>query len=304
MKAQKEIIPAKDIAYRLMIQNLEDFAVFMMDARGHITTWNKGAELQFGYKEKEVLGKDFSLIFTNEDKRLGLPKKELNEAKKNGRAEDERQHVNKKGQTFWCSGVVVKFEDSNGKFVGLSKVVRDISERKKNEETIKHQAMHDTLTGVANRRLMFEELAIALASSKKNKDIFALSFIDLDHFKTINDTEGHSTADLLLQKVAIKLAGSVGSENTVARFGGDEFVLILKNLKNRDQVNKIVKKVLKTLQPSYNINNKEIHIKASMGVAIYPEHGKDIGHLLKSADEALYDAKKAGGNCYKFYSKK
>lgn len=302
MVQKRKISSVEDAAYRLLVQNLEDFAVFMMDSQGRITTWNKGAEIQFGYKKKEVLGKNFSLIFTKEDIRLGLPKKELREAKKSGRAEDERQHVNKKGDAFWCSGVVVKFEDSTGKFVGLSKVVRDISERKKNEETIQHQAMHDTLTGLANRRLMFEQLAVAVTSTKKTKETVALVFLDLDNFKGVNDVEGHDTADLLLQEVAVKLAGSVRAEDTVARFGGDEFIIILRNIKDQKQAIRVVKKILKTLQPTYKINNKKLTIKASIGVALCPKDGKDVAHLMRNADSALYEAKKAGGNCYKLYS--
>lgn len=302
MKINKQVNSVEDVAYRLLVENLEDYAIFMMDADGLITTWNKGAEIQFGYKENEVLGKNFELIFTEEDKRLGLPKKELNQAKKVGRADDERQHVSKDGKAFWCSGVVVKFEDENGKFVGLTKMVRDISERKKNEEIIQHQAMHDTLTGLANRRLLFEELALAIASTKENKEIIALAFIDLDKFKTINDTEGHDTADLLLKEVAVKLASSVRSEDMVARFGGDEFIIVLRNIHDRDDAEKIIKNILYTLQPTYEINNKHLDIKVSMGVTVCPNDGKDMAHLIKNADVALYEAKKAGGNCYKFYT--
>lgn len=303
MKINKQVNGVEDIAYRLLVEKLQDYAILMMDADGLITTWNKGAEMQFGYIEEEVLGKNFSLIFTEEDKRLGLPLKELNEAKAVGRAEDERQHIGKDGKAFWCSGVVVKFEDEKGKFVGLSKMVRDISERKKNEEIIQHQAMHDTLTGLANRRLLFDELAIAIASTKENKEIIALAFIDLDKFKTINDTEGHDTADLLLKEVAVKLASSVRSEDMVARFGGDEFIIVLRNIQDRDDAEKIIKNILNTLQPAYEINNKHLDIKVSMGVTVCPTDGKDMAHLIKNADVALYEAKKAGGNCYRFYAK-
>ncbi len=302
MKNYKPVSTVEDVAYRLLVEKLEDYAIFMMDINGLITTWNKGAEMQFGYLEEEVLGKNFSLIFTEEDKRLGLPKKELNEAKKVGRADDERQHVGKDGKAFWCSGVVVKFEDENGKFVGLTKMVRDISERKKNEEIIQHQAMHDPLTGLANRRLLFEELAIAVASTKKNNEVIALAFIDLDKFKSINDTEGHDTADLLLKEVAIKLAGSVRPEDMVARFGGDEFIILLRGIKNAENAEKIIKGIVKSLEPTYEINNKQLDVKVSIGIALCPVDGKDLAHLIKNADVALYEAKKAGGNCYKFYT--
>lgn len=301
MKNDKNVKAVEDVAYRLLVEKLEDYAVFMMDSDGLITTWNKGAEIQFGYEEKEVLGKNFSLIFTEEDKRLGLPNKELIEAKEMGRAEDERQHVGKNGKAFWCSGVVVKFEDENGKFVGLSKMVRDISERKRTEEIIQHQAMHDTLTGLANRRLLFDQLGVAVASTKKNKEIIALAFIDLDNFKKVNDTEGHNTADILLKEVAVKLAGSVRSEDTVSRFGGDEFIIVLRNLKGPQDAEVVIKNIMGSLQPTYEINNKLIDIKASIGISMCPTDGKDIAHLMKNADDALYKAKSAGGNCYKFY---
>ncbi len=303
MKIDKQVNAVEDVAYRFLVEKLEDYAIFMMDVNGSITTWNKGAEIQFGYFEEEVLGKNFSIIFTEEDKRLGLPEKELKQAKKMGRADDERQHVGKDGKAFWCSGVVVKFEDENGKFVGLSKMVRDISERKKNEDIIHHQAMHDALTGLANRRLLFEELAIAVTSTKENKETIALAFIDLDKFKSINDTEGHDTADLLLKEVAVKLAGGVRSEDVVARFGGDEFIILLRKIKDPDDAEEIIKKVLESLQPIYEINNKQLHVKASIGITLCPKDGKDIAHLIKNADTALYEAKDAGGNCYRFFNK-
>jgi len=301
MKSKKQTVSENDVAYRLLVENLQDYAIFLMDAKGFITTWNKGAERQFGYKEKEVLGKNFSLIFTKEDRRLGFPKKELLEAKKTGRADDERQHVNKDGKVFWCSGIVVKFNDKTGKFIGMSKIVRDISERKKAEETIQHQAMHDTLTGLANRRLMFEQLAVAITSAKKNREVFALAIVDLDKFKEVNDIEGHSTGDILLQEVAVKLAGNVRQEDTVARYGGDEFIIILRNIRTDNQAKKVVVKLLKSLQPIYNINNKKLHIKASIGLALCPQDGKDIANLMKHADTALYKAKGLGGNSYQFY---
>ncbi len=301
MKSKKQIVPEQDVAYRLLVENLQDYAIFLMDAKGYITTWNKGAERQFGYKEKEIIGKNFSIIFTKEDQKLGLPNKELMQAKKTGRADDERQHVSKNGKVFWCSGMVVKFADKTGKFIGMSKIVRDISERKKAEETIHHQAMHDTLTGLANRRLMFEQLALAITAVKKNKEVIALAVVDLDKFKEVNATQGHGTGDLLLQEVAVKLAGNVRQEDTVARFGGDEFVIILRSIKNETQAKKVVGKILKSLQPSYNINNKKLYTKASIGVALCPQDGKDMTNLMKHADIALYEAKATGGNCYKFY---
>ncbi len=292
-----------DTAYRILVENLEDYAVFMMDAKGKIKTWNKGAERQFGYSEKEAIGKNFSIIFTKEDKKLGIPQQELKEASSKGRADDERRHVNKKGKAFWCSGVVVKFEDSSGKFIGMSKIVRDISERKKSEETIQHQAMHDPLTGLANRKLMFDQLTIAVESTKKTNEIFALVMIDLDDFKKVNDTLGHDTGDTLLQEVASRLAGSVRQEDTVARFGGDEYVIILRNIKTQIKAKNAIKKILSALQPSYSINNKIIPIKASLGIAMCPVCGKDVVNLMKHADMAMYQTKKLGGNTFTFYKK-
>ncbi|HYE22493.1 MAG TPA: diguanylate cyclase [Verrucomicrobiae bacterium] len=291
----------QEASYRHLIENLKDYAVFMMDHEGNIATWNEGAERQFGYSEKEAIGKNFSIIFTKEDQKLGIPKQEIKTAKTQGKADDERKHVHKNGREFWSSGVVVPLKDDNGKLLGFTKIVRDVSERKKAEGIIRHLAMHDTLTGLPNRIHMYDLLTKALIEAKRHKELLALAFADLDRFKMVNDTEGHDMGDLLLQEVAVRISSSLRQGDTVARLGGDEFVIILRKQKSPAQIIKTVEKILFALGPKFVISSKILNAKASIGVAIYPQDGKDMNSLMKRADQALYKAKASGGNCVKLY---
>lgn len=286
--------------YLLLVETLEDHAIFMMDTQGFIATWNKGAEMQLGYSKKEMIGKHFSKIFTKGDIALGIPTQELKIAQRKGRCRDDRKHVRKDGVELWVNGVVTAIRDKKGILRGYSKVLNDISARIAAEELIRHQSMHDVLTGLPNRKLMNDYFTEALKESRKNSTQLALLFIDLDSFKKINDTKGHEMGDLLLVEIAQRLAGSVRQEDMVARFGGDEFLIILKNVKAAE---KIAQKISLAMVPSVEINGKVMHLTLSIGIALYPGDGKSARLLISAADKALYKAKEVGGNCYKFYAR-
>ncbi|MEP7162946.1 MAG: sensor domain-containing diguanylate cyclase [Candidatus Moraniibacteriota bacterium] len=303
MKRDKQIEPWEFTSpsnYQLLVETLEDHAIFMMDTDGHIATWNTGAEMQLGYTEKEMIGTHFSKIFTKEDIHLGIPAQELKIAKKKGRCRDDRKHVRKDGVELWVSGVVTAICDNGGHLRGYSKVLNDISARIEAEELIRHQAMHDTLTGLPNRKLMNDSFSETLKEAKKNSEQFAILFIDLDAFKKINDTKGHEMGDLLLAEIARRLAGSVRQEDMVARFGGDEFIIILKKVKAAE---KIAQKISLSMISPVEINGKEMRVSISIGIALYPQDGKTARVLISAADKALYKAKECGGNGYKFYGK-
>jgi len=303
MKQDQQIEPwefANPSDYQLLVETLEDHAIFMMDTEGHIATWNKGAEIQLGYSEKEMRGKHFSKIFTKEDVLLDIPAQELKISKKKGRCRDDRKHVRKDGAELWVSGVVTAIRDKEGNLRGYSKILNDISAQIKAEDLIRHQAMHDTLTGLPNRKLMNDNFSETLRESKKNSEQFAVLFIDVDAFKKINDTKGHEMGDLLLEEIARRLASSVRQEDMVARFGGDEFIIILKKV---NVAEKIAQKVSLSMISPVEINGKEMRVTISIGIALYPQDGKTVRVLISAADKALYKAKESGGNCYKFYGK-
>ena len=174
--------------------------------------------------------------------------------------------------------------------------------QKRVEETIRHQASHDHLTGLPNRLLFDDRLSLALAQINHHGDILAVVFLDLDSFKTINDTLGHAVGDQLLKRVAERLTGCLRETDVLARWGGDEFTLLLSPINNPDEAALIAKQIIETLNIPLKFNGQELHIKASLGIAFAPYDGDDAETLLKNADAAMYRSKQQGRNNYQFYT--
>jgi diguanylate cyclase (GGDEF)-like protein/PAS domain S-box-containing protein len=192
--------------------------------------------------------------------------------------------------------------DINGRIQHFVAIKQDISERKASEERVQHLAHHDQLTDLPNRALLSDRLAQALAQVRRDRATLALMFLDLDQFKPVNDTLGHDVGDLLLQEVALRLKSCVPREtDTVARLGGDEFVILLAQLERAMDAVLVANKVLAALRRPFLIGPHAIAISVSIGITVYPQHGEDVGQLLKNADTAMYYAKKAGRNCYRFF---
>lgn len=160
-------------------------------------------------------------------------------------------------------------------------------------------ALHDALTGLPNRRLLMDRLALAIAHAHRYQGTMAMMFLDLDGFKQINDTLGHDAGDALLKAVATRLLAAVRQEDTVARLGGDEFVIALWELNHADAVPALVSKVVQAVSQPYWLQGRSVDVTASVGVSIYPTHGREVHTLMKSADLALYEAKRAGKNDYR-----
>jgi two-component system cell cycle response regulator len=164
---------------------------------------------------------------------------------------------------------------------------------------LESMALHDALTGLPNRRLLMDRLSLAIAHARRNTSTMAVMFLDLDGFKQINDTLGHDAGDALLSLVADRLVAAVREEDTVARMGGDEFVIGLWELNHADDVATLVSKVVLAVSQPYRIQGRDVRITASVGVSIYPIHGEEVETLMKRADLALYEAKRAGKNDYR-----
>jgi diguanylate cyclase (GGDEF)-like protein len=170
------------------------------------------------------------------------------------------------------------------------------------EEKIRYQALHDLLTGLPNRLLFNELLAKAIANASRRQESLAVMFLDLDRFKVINDTLGHTIGDRLLQQVAQRLQDCLRSGDTVSRWGGDEFTILLPRIKYLEEVSQAACRLLKALEDVFNLDGHELYISASLGIALLDEHSPDAEALIKHADAALYHAKDAGRNIYKYYT--
>jgi diguanylate cyclase (GGDEF)-like protein/PAS domain S-box-containing protein len=187
---------------------------------------------------------------------------------------------------------------------GVVAIVRDISERKRAEERIYHMAHHDTLTGLPNRSLICDRLEQSLAHAERNKESVLVAFIDLDSFKLVNDTLGHNAGDELLKQVAERMVGCVRREDTVGRFGGDEFVLVLPHVNDNPHVlAPLLNKILEAVVQPIVLEGQKVQVSCSIGVAVYPRDGRDTDSLMMHADAAMYRAKESGKNNCQFYTR-
>ena len=270
---------------------------------GRFIEANDKYERDFGWRRTELIGR------TTEDIALWpsihIRQRWVEALQKRGNIvnyETEWVHRNGSQRSISISGEVI---DYDGKPCILA-YITDITERKAAEEQIQKLAFFDSLTSLPNRRLLQNRLEIAVASAQRHRRHGGLLFIDLDNFKTLNDTHGHSRGDLLLQQVAQRLSVCVREGDTVSRLGGDEFVVMLDNLSEdalvaANQAEVVAEKIRSTLDQSYHIADFQFHTSASIGITLFGEEGESIEEPLKRADTAMYQAKGAGRNTIRFF---
>jgi diguanylate cyclase (GGDEF)-like protein/PAS domain S-box-containing protein len=202
----------------------------------------------------------------------------------------------------WRTSSGQAFYDDTGRVTRMSGITMDIDDRKQAEERVQFLAYYDALTGLPNRTLLRDRLATALAGARRQKYKVALLFFDLDRFKDINDSLGHSVGDLLLQEVAQRLRRWGREQDTVARVGGDEFLIVLTGLKDVTDVAVAAERLMDAMTAEFVVQGRSLSIGCSVGISIFPEHGTEAGDLIKNADAAMYCAKGAGRNNFRFYT--
>ncbi|MBC3911044.1 sensor domain-containing phosphodiesterase [Undibacterium umbellatum] len=180
-------------------------------------------------------------------------------------------------------------------------IQEDISDKKRTEERIKYLAHYDALTGLPNRTLLDELARYALSLAERNQDALAVIFFDLDHFKDINDTLGHSLGDVLLVELSRRMVAAIRENDTISRLGGDEFILLLTGV-DQHTVEQVVQKLMQVVNAPFHLGEYDLNVTASMGIAIYPNDGKDLETLSRNADAAMYRAKREGRNSYRFFT--
>jgi diguanylate cyclase (GGDEF)-like protein/PAS domain S-box-containing protein len=222
------------------------------------------------------------------------------------------------GKHAWVDTSKIPLHDCEGNVVGILGTYEDITERQIAQEKIRYQAMHDLLTGLPNRTQFNEQLSLSLTQARLSQIPLAVMFLDLDRFKTINDTLGHAVGDRLLQEVADRLTSclqeddtllvpsytgdSRGAAFTLARWGGDEFTVLLSQINSAEDAAEMGQRILAALKPAFNLEGHQLHISSSIGIALYPDDGEDAETLLRNADAALYRTKQQGRNNYQFYA--
>lgn len=419
--------------FRSLVEGVKDYAIFLLDSRGFVASWNAGAERIKGYRADEIIGQHFSRFYPTEVIAEGKPEKVLETAAREGRFTEEGWRLRKDKSRFWASVVITALRDENGHLQGFSKVTRDITERKIMEEalfaekeraqvtlncigdavactdirgnisflnlvaetmtgwssheaiqrhksdilrilvtasreTIKnpmdfavgegpstplpldcvlvrrdgfeipiegsvapihdragepsgavivfrdvraaraitdqitHSAEHDFLTGLPNRMLLNDRVGQAITLALRQKKQVAVLFLDLDGFKHINDSLGHSIGDQLLQSIAERLVHCVRSADTVSRQGGDEFVVLLSEMERPEDAAVSARRLLQEVARSHSIGQHDLYVSASIGISIYPGDSADAETLIKNADAAMYQAKEDGRHSYQFFT--
>ena len=288
--------------FRLLVEASTDYAIMMIDTQGRIQSWNSGAENMLGLAPEAAIGRPVAELFTVEDRGLGEPLRELEEARIKGRAEDARWHLRRDGSRFWATGVVTPLRNEDGSLRGYVKIMRDQTAQRLAEEQTQFLANHDVLTGLPNRVSFSNELHQSIAHAQRTGVPTAVLLLDLDKFKYVNDTFGHHYGDLLLKEVAMRLMSSIRQTDFAARLGGDEFVVIQRDVSQPQAAETLARKLVTELGREYKLDGQDVISGTSIGVAMYPQDAKNSVELLKRADLALYRAKDAGRHNFQFYT--
>ncbi|RXT07120.1 EAL domain-containing protein [Ammoniphilus sp. CFH 90114] len=277
-------------------------AIVSFDHDGHVNMWNPAAEKLLGWREEEVLNKPNPLFSedTNADEFSNLLGLLL---QGNALTDVEIRRARKDGSTIDLSLSITLLYDKQGDIRGGVALFADITKRKQAELMIKKMAYFDSLTDLPNRTLFYDRLTQAINQAKRTKKPIAVLFLDLDRFKIINDSLGHTAGDQLLQEVSKRLLTCIREGDTVSRQGGDEFTILLANTSSTGAAT-VAGRIIDMISQPMVLNGHEILVTPSIGIGMFPEDGDNVENLLKNADTAMYHAKDLGKNNYQFYSSK
>ncbi len=281
------------------------FIVRCTELSNPIVYVNPAFERITGYRSAEILGRDSDSMCGF----IGIPGMDDDEHVQVRNAINEQRetrvtfrNVRKNGDIFWNDLTVAPVANDEGAVTHFIGVINDVTESQQRNSFLEHEINHDVLTGLANRNLMWDRLEQALYLAQRSKSLVAVVLVDLDNFKTINDSWGHDAGDEVLRVAGRKMLASVRDSDTVARLGGDEFVLILTNQPSLRYTLRMIERMRRTMANPIMVEHKEIPLKSSMGVSVFPHDGVTPGELIRSADTAMYHAKMSGRDNVQFFS--
>ena len=276
-------------------------AIVITDKDNRIITVNPAFTHITGYTISEVAGKDPKVLSSGQQGRQ-FYQTMWDTLKKSGKWQGEIWNKRKNGEAYieWLS--ICAFKDEKGETVRYIGIFSDISESFKEQQMIMRQANYDALTNLPNRNMFYDRLQQEMAKARRTNKLIGVMFIDLDGFKEINDALGHSQGDQVIQHVAMRMVKVARESDTFARFGGDEFVVMISDMESESDVIPVTEKILEAVQKPIIIDDHELNITASIGITIFPNDGNDVETLLKHADNAMYTAKAEGRNAYRFFT--
>ena len=292
--------------------------MFVIDDNHKVTHWNRACEAIIGSKSSDVVGttEQWKGFYTEPrpvlaDLVLDNSLSELNEyyAKtwapstlvENGWEATGHFPTFSTGEK-WLYFTAAPLQNKEGRTIGAVETLQDVTAQKQYEQELEFQASHDALSGLANRNLLTDRLNQAIAHATRDKRRLALLFIDLDNFKTVNDTLGHTVGDQLIQATAKKIKKVIRTGDTVARFGGDEFVVLLFAPENEEYVSNVVQRISQEVATSYTHEDQVLTVGSSIGIAMFPEDGLTSEVLLKNSDSAMYEAKASNKGGFTFFT--
>jgi len=264
--------------------------------------WNDSAEKIFGFKREEVYNQHITKNILPESAREAVDIVWENLLTNKGGERSTNENVTKDGRIILCEWYNTPLVDKNGTVIGVTSLVDDVTQKKLSEEMIWKQANFDDLTGLPNRNMFHDRLHHEIMKSKRANLSLALLLLDLDGFKEVNDTLGHAIGDILLQQTAARINECVRESDTVARLGGDEFTIILSELEDKDHIHRVAENIIQKLAEEFYLEEESVHISASIGITLFPHDADNIEDLIKNADQAMYEAKNKGRNCFSYFT--
>ena len=287
-------------AFEAMFNAISD-AIVLVDVERRIFRVNKGMETVFGYTIEDLDGKTTAIIYESEEEYLRQGKIRFNLSAEEKKKPYEVNYRRKNGQVFPSETIGTIVKNSAGEITGYIGVMRDISERKRAQDEIHRLAMTDHLTGLGNRNQFNRRFDESLKLAARERNMLALILLDLDKFKSVNDTFGHPAGDALLQSVAGIFQSNCRETDVVARLGGDEFAILLVHPEGIPNIQMVVERIISKISRPFKILGENIVTGVSAGIAIYPDDAVEKESLIRLADLALYEAKRSDKNSFMFF---
>jgi diguanylate cyclase (GGDEF)-like protein/PAS domain S-box-containing protein len=281
--------------------------VLCTDLAGKVTYLNLAAEAMTGWVRQAARGRPLDEVFHIIDRETREtaqnPMVLAVELEKSVGLTPNCLLVRRDGQETAIEDSAAPIHDRTGRVIGAVIVFREVGAALEMSRQMSHLAQHDALTGLPNRLLLHDRLTTAIALGQRHHKPLAVCFVDVDHFKGVNDSLGHAAADGVLRSIAMRLTGAVRRSDTVSRYGGDEFVIVLSELERAGDAAHVARKLLRAAAGPHRVDSGDVRVSASLGMSLCPDHGHDAPTLIGNADAAMYEAKRAGPGQYRLASR-